>query len=315
MWIGGAHIANGATTLGSVVLFIQFSDMLFRPIVALAEQANNLFRARAACERIFQLLDHEEALRCPDVFLPLPNFVRGKIEFKNLCFRYPDGVEALSQINFTVNPGESVAIVGPTGSGKTTLARLVCRFYDVPDGSLFIDDVDIMQISPADIRRRVGIVFQDFHIFAGTVYENIALGEERITLKKAMVAAEAASALPFVQALPNGFATILGDRGHNLSQGQRQLLALARVIARDSEVLILDEATANIDMKTEEIVQDALAKMKVNRTTIIIAHRLRTICEADRIVVLDRGRIVETGSHDHLIAQGGLYKTLYDLQK
>lgn len=313
LWFGGGRVWSGEATLGSIILFVQFSDMLFRPIVAFGDQANNIFRARAACDRIFHLFDWKERLRQPDVPTPLPGALRGKIEFRNLSFRYETGRDVLRNVNLTINPGQSVAIVGPTGSGKTTMARLICRFYDLHDGSLFIDDIDIMHASPTDIRQRIGVILQDFHVFAGTVYDNISLGDDSVTLDKAIAAARAVNALPFIEALAQGFETRLSHRGQELSQGQRQLLALARVIARDPEILVLDEATASVDTKTEGIVQEALAKIKVGRTSVIIAHRLGTIRQVDRIVVLDKGRVVETGTHDELVARGGLYKALDDL--
>ncbi len=270
--------------------------------------------ARAASARIFRLLDWNERLRQPARPAALPDDLRGKIEFRDLSFGYAEGKEVLHRVSLTVHPGESLAIVGPTGSGKTTLTRLICRFYDAPDGALFIDDVDIMRVPPEEIRQRVGVIFQDFHIFAGTVYENIALGDAGVTPEKAFRAAEAVGALAFIEALPKGFETPLADRGHDLSHGQRQLLAFARAIARDPEILILDEATANVDSQTEAVVQAALDKIKAGRTTIIVAHRLRTIRDASRIAVLDHGRIVETGTHRELLESDGLYKALHALQ-
>jgi ATP-binding cassette subfamily B protein len=253
-------------------------------------------------------------LRQPALPAALPDDLRGKIEFRDLSFGYAAGKEVLRRVSLIVHPGESLAIVGPTGSGKTTLTRLICRFYDAPDAALFIDDVDIIRVPPEEIRQRVGVIFQDFHIFAGTVYENIALGDAGVTREKAFGAAEAVGALAFIEALPKGFDTPLGDRGHDLSHGQRQLLAFARVIARDPEILILDEATANVDSQTEAVVQAALDKIKAGRRTIIVAHRLRTIRDASRIAVLDSGRIVETGTHRKLLESDRLYKTLHDLQ-
>jgi ATP-binding cassette subfamily B multidrug efflux pump len=315
LWLGGRDVFDGRATLGSMVLFIQFSDMLFRPVIALGDQATNVLRARAASARIFRLLDWEERLREPAVPRELPSGLRGKIEFRNLSFAYGEGAQVLRDVTLIVNPGESLAIVGPTGSGKTTMTRLICRFYDARDGSLFIDDVDVMQVAPRDIRRRVGVIFQDFHIFAGTVFENVALGDERVTRARAVEAARTVGALAFIEALPLGFDTPLGDRGHNLSHGQRQLLAFARAIARDPEILILDEATANVDPQTEAAIQMALAKTKAGRTSIVVAHRLRTVRDASRIVVLDGGRIVESGTHEQLVATGGLYKTQFELQE
>lgn len=314
IWFGGRHVLGGAATLGSVILFAQFADMLFRPIVAMGEQWNVVFRAMASCERIFQALDWDEALKAPATPTPLPANLRGKVEFRDLNFGYRPGSPILKGVSFTITPGEKVAIVGPTGSGKTSLIRLLCRFYDVPPASILIDDIDIMNVQPTEIRRRIGVVLQDFHIFSGSVYDNIALGNPAITRADAERAARLVHADAFISTLPQGYDTPLTERGRNLSHGQRQLLAFARVLAMNPEVLILDEATASIDTETELVIQDALAKLTEGRTSIIIAHRLQTIREAHRIVVLTQGEVREIGTHEELIAEGGTYKTLYELQ-
>jgi ATP-binding cassette subfamily B protein len=314
VWFGGHHVLGGTATLGSVILFAQFADMLFRPIVAMGEQWNVVFRAMASCERIFQALDWDEALKCPAHPVALPANLRGEVEFRHLDFSYIAGSPILRNVSFTIAPGEKVAIVGPTGSGKTSLIRLLCRFYDVAPGSILLDGIDIMDVAPSDIRRRIGVVLQDFHIFSGTVYDNIALGNPSITRDVAVHAAKLVHADPFISTLPQGYETQLTERGRNLSHGQRQLLAFARVLAMNPEVLILDEATASIDTETELLIQDALSKLTAGRTSIIIAHRLQTIREADRIVVLTQGEVREIGSHEELIARGGTYRTLYELQ-
>ncbi len=313
LWIGGHHALNGSVTLGSVILFAQFSDMLFRPIVAMGEQWNVVFRAAASSERIFQALDWKEGLKRPSNPVPLPGTVRGKIEFRHLTFGYRMGTPVLKDVNLTIEPGECVAVVGPTGSGKTSLIRLLCRFYDVPEGSILLDDIDIMRVNPASVRRSIGVVLQDFHIFSGTVFDNIAMGNPAVTRELAERAARMVNADGFIASLPDGFDTVLTERGRNLSQGQRQLLAFARVLALSPKILVLDEATASIDTETEMLIQAALARVKTGRTCVIIAHRLQTIQEADRIVVLDRGEIADIGSHRELMSRGGLYRTLYDL--
>ncbi|MEI9993052.1 MAG: ABC transporter ATP-binding protein [Rhizomicrobium sp.] len=314
VWFGGHLVLHQAMTVGTLLLFTQFLDMLFRPIVAMGEQWNIVFRAMASGERIFQALDWNEALKEPEHPTPLPADLHGKVEFRHLDFAYNPEHKILKDVSFTIAPGERIAIVGPTGSGKTSLIRLLCRFYDVPDGSIFLDNIDIMQIKPSDIRTRIGVVLQDFHIFSGTVYDNIALNDPRITRAAAEHAAKLVHADPFIRALPQGYDTPLNERGRNLSHGQRQLLAFARVLAMNPEVLVLDEATASIDTETELVIQDALLKLTEGRTSVIIAHRLQTIKDAHRIVVLTDGRVREIGTHQELIARGGLYKTLYELQ-
>lgn len=246
--------------------------------------------------------------------MPLPNDLRGEVEFRHLNFSYLPDSPILKDVSFTIAPGEKVAIVGPTGSGKTSLIRLLCRFYDIAPQSILIDGIDIMDIAPADIRRRIGVVLQDFHIFSGSVYDNIALGNPAVTREDAIRAAKLVHADAFISTLPQGYDTPLTERGRNLSHGQRQLLAFARVLAMNPDVLILDEATASIDTETELIIQDALGKLTEGRSSIIIAHRLQTIREAHRIVVLTQGEVREIGTHEELMALGGTYKTLYELQ-
>jgi len=314
IWFGGHQVFAMEMTVGSVFLFTQFTDMLFRPIVAMGEQWNIVFRAMASGERIFQALDWKEALSVPADPKPLPADLKGKVDIKHLTFGYNPGHTILKDVSFTIHPGERIAIVGPTGSGKTSLIRLLCRFYDVDPGEIFLDDVDIMEVDPADIRRRIGVVLQDFHIFSGTVYDNIALGDPAITREMAERAANLVHADPFIRALPEGYDTPLNERGRNLSHGQRQLLAFARVLAMNPEVLVLDEATASIDTETELVIQDALRELTFGRTSIIIAHRLQTIKDAHRIVVLSEGKVREIGTHEELIARGGMYNTLYELQ-
>lgn len=314
IWFGGAQVVGAEVTLGSIILFASFTEMLFRPIVAMGEQWNVVFRAMASCERIFQALDWQEALIEPEKPKPLPTPLKGEVTFKHLNFDYRPGHPILKDVSFTIPSGEKVAIVGPTGSGKTTLIRLLCRFYDVDPGTIFIDGVDIMDVAPSEVRRKVGVVLQDFHIFSGTILDNIALGDPSISREDAIRAAETVNADAFIRRLPLGYDTPLVERGRNLSHGQRQLLAFARVLAVDPDILILDEATASVDTETELVIQDALRKLTEGRTSIIIAHRLQTIREADRIVVLTQGEVREIGSHDDLMVQRGLYATLYELQ-
>ncbi|MEQ9520607.1 MAG: ABC transporter ATP-binding protein [Parvibaculum sp.] len=314
IWFGGAQVIAADVTLGSLILFASFTEMLFRPIVAMGEQWNVVFRAMASCERIFQALDWKEALIEPENPQPLPTPLRGEVRFDHLDFQYRPGHPILRDVSFTIPAGRRIAIVGPTGSGKTTLIRLLCRFYDVVPGSIYIDDTDIMDVMPGEVRRRVGVVLQDFHIFSGTVLDNIVLGDPAVSREDAIQAAKTVNAHPFIERLPQGYDTPLVERGRNLSHGQRQLLAFARVLAMNPDILILDEATASVDTETELVIQDALRKLTADRTSIIIAHRLQTIREADTIVVLAQGELREMGSHDELMRARGLYATLYELQ-
>lgn len=314
IWYGGGAVVQEQMSLGGVILFTRFIDMLFHPIVVLGEQTNILFRAMASGERIFQALDWDEKIHEPADPVALPTRLTGEVSFRGLNFGYDPDVPVLNDVTFTIEPGEKLAIVGPTGSGKSTLIRLLGRFYDFDDGQIFLDGVDLNRIHTHDLRTRIGVVLQDFHIFSGSIYDNIALGDPTISRDTAIGAARRVNAHGFISALPDGYDTELSERGQNLSQGQRQLLAFARVLAADPEILVLDEATANIDTETELLIQDALRQLTAGRTSIIIAHRLQTIQEADRVLVLRNGCVEELGTHEELLAQEGLYHTLYSLQ-
>ena len=314
LYYGATQVMDVSMTVGEVVLFTQFIGMLFNPIVVLGEQTNILFRAMASGERIFQALDWDEANHEPQNPVQLPSRLQGKIEFKNLEFSYLPGEKVIKDISLSVNPGETLAIVGPTGSGKSTLMKLLGRFYDISDNTIFLDGIDLNEIHSKELRKRIGTVLQDFHIFSGTIFDNISLGDQNISLGKVIEASKTVNAHSFIDALPLGYDTVLSERGQNLSQGQRQLLAFARVLAADPEILVLDEATANIDTETELLIQDALEKITKGRTSIVIAHRLQTIQEADRVLVFNNGIIEELGSHEELLQANGLYATLHKLQ-
>ncbi len=314
IWFGGGHALQQTISLGSVVLFTQFIDMLFRPIVAVGEQYNVLFRAMASAERIFQALDWDERIHEPATPAPLPARLAGAVDVRGLNFAYADGPRILKDVSFHIEPGEKLAIVGATGSGKSTIIRLLARFYDFGRGQMFLDNVDLMDIPSAEVRRRIGIVLQDFHVFSGSVADNISLGNPGISRAQVERAAQLVHAHEFIMRLPQGYDEPLVERGQNLSQGQRQLLAFARVLAADPEILVLDEATASIDTETELLIQDALRVLTQGRTSIVIAHRLQTIQEADRVLVLQHGEVKEIGTHEELLARPGVYRTLYELQ-
>jgi ATP-binding cassette subfamily B protein len=314
IWFGAGEVVQDEMTIGGVILFTRFMGMLFTPVVTLGEQLNVLFRAMASGERIFQALDWDEQIHEPASPVTLPPRIRGEIEFRRVSFGYEPGNPILQDVSFVVPPGEKLAIVGPTGSGKSTLIRLLGRFYDFPDGMLFLDDVDINHLHSRDVRSRVGVVLQDFHIFSGTILDNILLGDPTITRDMAIAAAKTVNAHGFISSLRDGYDTLLQERGTNLSQGERQLLAFARVLAADPEVLVLDEATASIDTETELLIQDGLGKLMADRTAILIAHRLQTIQQADKILVLQSGEVIEYGSQAELLELKGLYHTLHELQ-
>lgn len=310
---GGSRISTGTLTVGGLVAFLMYSEMFFRPIRDLTEKFNILQGALAASERIVGLLDTEpEIATRPNALAPAHR--HGSLALEGVSFAYDEEDWVLRDIELRIAPGETVALVGHTGSGKTTLAALLLRLYDVQRGAVRVDGRDVKQWPLEELRREFSMVQQDVHLFSGSVLDNIRLGDESITEETARRAAEAAEVANWARHLPQGLETPLGERGGGLSQGQRQLVGIARVMARRSRVLVLDEATSSVDPETEHAVQTALTRVLENRTSLVIAHRLSTIRGADRIVVLHRGRIRETGTHAELLAAGGIYRRLYELQ-
>lgn len=317
IWYGGLKILVGSLTFGALVAFIQYAIMFYRPISDLSEKFNILQSAMAASERIFGILNEKPEpgyVHGDTASLASGKPLRGKIEFKNVWFAYKDEEWVLRDVSFLIAPGEKIAIVGATGAGKTTIINLLGRFYDILRGRICIDDRDVRDYDLPTLRRSMSIVLQDVFLFAGTVADNIRLGNAQISDERVRQAAADVHALKFIEQLPGGFGHKLIERGATLSVGQRQLLAFARALAFDPAILILDEATSNIDTETELLIQHALAHLMQNRTSIIIAHRLSTIQHVDRIIVMHKGEIREIGTHRELLARGGIYARLYELQ-
>jgi ATP-binding cassette, subfamily B, multidrug efflux pump len=295
------------------VAFFQYGMRIFRPIQDLSEKYNILQSAMAASERIFHLLDEQPRIVTPPAPRPFPE-TPGAIEFDGVSFAYKDEDWVLRDVSFRIEPGETIAVVGHTGAGKTTLINLVLRFYDVQQGHVRIGGIDLREFDPCDLRRHFGVVLQDPHLFTGTIGGNIRLGTERITQEAVELAADQVNLTEFIDSLPDGFEQAVRERGHGLSTGQKQLISFARALAHSPRYLILDEATSSVDTETELRVREALARLVEGRTSIVIAHRLSTIQRADRIFVMHKGRLREQGTHQQLLTQRGIYWKLYQLQ-
>jgi ATP-binding cassette subfamily B multidrug efflux pump len=314
IWFGGSWVQRGILTLGSLVAFLQYSQRFFRPISDMSEKFNILQAAMASSERIFALIDTPVEIRPPSHPVRRRVGARGRIEFSGVTFGYTASEPVLRDVSFAVEPGQRVAIVGATGAGKTTVINLLLRFYDVRSGRITIDGVDVREWELHDLRSLFGLVLQDVHLFSGTIAGNVRLGNPAITDAMVRRAIEAVHADAFVNRLPAGLETAVAERGATLSVGQKQLLSFARALAFDPPILILDEATSSVDTETELLIRDALSVLMRGRTTIAIAHRLSTIQDMDRILVLHKGQLRESGTHQELLAKRGIYHRLYQLQ-
>jgi ATP-binding cassette subfamily B multidrug efflux pump len=313
LWFGGRAIEGGSLTLGVVVAFLAYVTRFFQPSQELSQLYTTMQAAMAGGERVVQLLDTQpEVLDLPDAVAIPP--INGRVELRDVSFSYRDDVEILHDINLIIEPGQTVALVGPTGAGKTSIANLVARFYEVTAGQVLVDGHDVRQITQHSLRSQMGLVPQDPFLFSGTIADNICFGHPDADDAAIEAAARLANAHGFISALPGRYATEILEEGVNLSVGQRQLVCIARAVLADPHILILDEATASVDTVTEMLIQEALRRLLRDRTAIVIAHRLSTIINADLICVIDNGRIVERGDHRELLARNGLYHDLYEQQ-
>jgi ATP-binding cassette subfamily B protein len=310
---GSLRVASGAMMLGSVQAFIQYSRQFTQNMSQLAQVANVLQSGVASAERVFELLDEQDQ-SVDRAVEHLPKPLKGEVKFDAVSFRYKPDVPLIDQLSLVTSPGQTVAIVGPTGAGKTTLVNLLMRFYDLDNGSIRVDGVDIAQAPRSDVRARFGMVLQDTWLFGGTIRDNIKYGNPSATEEQMLTAAKATYVDRFVRALPGGYDTVIDEESSNLSTGEKQLITIARAFLANPAILILDEATSSVDTRTELLVQRAMATLRAHRTSFVIAHRLSTIRDADLILVMEHGKIVEQGTHDQLLASGGAYHTLYHAQ-
>ena len=313
IWYGGNNVINGTITAGSLVAFLTYAVNISNPIKRLTRVIGNIQKALAAAQRVFMIIDMPEEIAESRDAKQLPE-VSGKVEFQNVSFAYNDKGNVITDLSFSVKPGEVIAIVGPSGAGKSTIANLLPRFYDVNKGDIKIDGHSVREVTLDSLREQVGIVPQETMLFNGSVYNNILYGRLDATKEEIEAAAKAANAHDFIMQLTDGYETKLGDRGVNLSGGQRQRIAIARAILKNPRILILDEATSALDTESERVVQEALDRLMVGRTSFVIAHRLSTVKNADKILVLEKGNLVESGTHDELLALDGLYAHLYKIQ-
>lgn len=313
IWYGGNNVINGTITAGSLVAFLTYAVNISNPIKRLTRVIGNIQKALAAAQRVFMIIDMPEEIAESRDAKQLPE-VSGKVEFQNVSFAYDDKGNVITDLSFSVKPGEVIAIVGPSGAGKSTIANLLPRFYDVNKGDIKIDGHSVREVTLDSLREQVGIVPQETMLFNGSVYNNILYGRLDATKEEIEAAAKAANAHDFIMQLTDGYETKLGDRGVNLSGGQRQRIAIARAILKNPRILILDEATSALDTESERVVQEALDRLMVGRTSLVIAHRLSTVKNADKILVLEKGNLVESGTHDELLALDGLYAHLYKIQ-
>ena len=313
LWFGGTSVMNGSLTLGVLVAFMAYVTRFFMPIREISMLYNNVQSALAATERITEILDARSEVEEAKDAVELPK-IRGEIKFNDVSFGYDPENSVLDDIELEIRENQRIALVGPTGAGKTSLASLVARFYDPQKGSITVDGYDVRRVTLKSLRSQMGIVLQDPLLFSGTIRENIAYGRPETSEQKIVEAAKAVGAHDFIMNFAQGYDTVVGERGIRLSMGQRQLVSFARALLADPRILILDEATSSVDAYTELLIQNALKKLLEKRTTLIIAHRLSTVRSADRIVVVDNGRIVDMGSHEELMRREGLYRKLYEMQ-
>ena len=313
IWFGGRSVIGGDITAGSLVAFLVYAINISNPIKRIARVLGSIQKALAAAERVFYIMDLTDTIPQKPDAITLPS-VEGNVEFRHVSFAYNKGETILHDVSFSAKPGQAIALVGPSGAGKSTVASLLPRFYDVTEGAIFVDGHDVRDVTLASLREQVGIVPQETNLFNDTVYNNILYGRLDATRDEVIAAAKAANADEFIQQLPKGYDTQLGDRGVNISGGQRQRISIARAILKNPRILILDKATSALDTESERIVQEALDRLMVGRTSFVIAHRLSTIQNAAKIIVLDKGSIVEEGTHQQLMAKHGLYAHLHDIQ-